>query len=146
VIVARVALIAGLWVAFSAQALTISLRELPQVTSTDPAAQARPRVVSPEVERKIREARITGFWVVDEGEYLYRIARLFAQGDDDARALEREFAALNGGAIGVGGRASLAVGSQLMLPRRLLITPAPRAPDIAAAAPVSPAPPMSRST
>lgn len=134
-IVARIALIAGLWVAFSAQALTLtltlSLRELAQVTSPDDAAQPGPRVVSPAVERKIREARVSGYWVVDEGEYLYRIARLFAVSDDDARALEREFAALNGHAIGAGDAGSLVIGSRLTLPQRLL------APSIAPAAAAS---------
>lgn len=146
-IVARIALIAGLWVAFSAHALTISLRELAQVTSAD--AQPGPRVVSPEVERKIRAARASGYWVVDEGEYLYRIAWLFAANDDDARALEQEFAALNRYAMGAGNHGSLVIGSRLMLPERLLAVPpaisAPELPQPSISAPAAapPAPSVS---
>lgn len=112
---ALIALIAGLCAASPAQPARFGIDDFPP--------KAEPRVVSPELERKMTEARIAGFWVVEEGEYLYRIARLFARDDAEARVLERELAIANANAMVDADPQRLIVGSRLALPRSLVANP-----------------------
>ncbi|QJR13887.1 hypothetical protein DSM104440_00677 [Usitatibacter palustris] len=105
-----------------------------------------PRVVSPETEKRIQLARERGFWIIEEGDYLYRIARNFAPDEAGARVLVDELRELNPNALMNGAAAKLVVGARLHLPRRLLV--APDASATAQAPPLSPpapatAPPVS---
>ena len=87
-----------------------------------PATSAVP-VLSPTLERKIREARASGSWLVEEGENLYAIARRFAASEAEAAALAQELHAMNREAVNGTLEAPLRVGSRLRLPARLATAP-----------------------
>ena len=75
--------------------------------------------MSPALERKVREARASGSWPVEEGEQLYTISRYFAADEAGAAAIAREIRALNADIVGAAADAPLRVGSRLRLPARL---------------------------
>ena len=88
-----------------------------------PSATAAP-VLSPTLDRKIREARASGAWLVEEGETFYTIGRLFAADEAEALVIAREFRALNPGVGNGGDLTTLQVGARLRLPPRLAVASA----------------------
>ena len=104
-------------------ALAASLAVAQEASPAAPAASAAP-VRSPALDRRIREARATGTWVVEEGETLYSISRHFAADQNEARVLEREFRDLNAAVVNGAAGATPRVGARLRLPPRLALAPA----------------------
>lgn len=104
------------------------------------AANGNPSpLVSPSTDHRVAQARARGYWVVEEGEYLYRISRYFAVDEADANRLVKELRALNENALIQGDASRLVVGARLRLPDRLLdkrAAPASKA-EISPAAPGS---------
>src|SRR5262245_4977140 len=102
-----------------------------------------PRVISPAAEQRIQQARERGFWIVEEGDYLYRIARYFASDEEAVKALVAELRELNEHALMNGRTGSkLVVGARLHLPARLKAVPEAAPPAVAvgpaAVPPISP--------
>ncbi len=99
-----------------------SVAAFAQAGAPGPATTSAAPVITPALERKIREAHASGSWLVEEGEELYTISRYFARDEAEALALARELAALNPEvAIDRGDR--LRVGARLRLPPRLAAAP-----------------------
>jgi hypothetical protein len=107
---------------------------LPLVSPAPVAAQAT--VVTPEVAQKIERARQRGYWVIEEGDHLYRISRYFVPGIVQVKALAKELEVLNPNALIYGDPTRLVVGARLFLPKRLLEDSA-QSPPAAVAAPGS---------
>ena len=101
------------------------------------AAIAAP-LVAPGVEQRITEARQRGYWVIQEGESLYRIGRYFAADESQTRAIAKELQEANPNALILGDPSRLVVGARLRLPERLVSKPS--SPPAPVAAPVPPAP------
>jgi hypothetical protein len=73
-------------------------------------------VVPSALERKIQLARTTGTWTVEEGDTLYRIARLFYSESPAVTAMVRALVQLNEQAFIHGDPSRLVVGTRLVLP------------------------------
>ena len=91
---------------------------VPPLAIPAPAA-AQSTVVSPETAQKIERARQRGYWVIEEGDHLYRISRYFVSGIVQVRALAKELETLNSNALIFGDPTRLVVGARLFLPKRL---------------------------
>ena len=86
-----------------------------------PTAHAQgPSVVSPQAVDRIAVARATGFWVIREGDHLYRISRHFAPEGAEVSRLAKELQEINGHAMMFGDPSRLVVGARLRLPERLV--------------------------
>jgi hypothetical protein len=97
-----------------------------------------------ELDRRIQAARVRGFWVIREGEWLGQISRLFAASGAEARELARELFTTNGHAFIGGNPGKLVVGARLVLPKRF--TAARDAPATGAAPAQTVPPPQALST
>ncbi len=93
-----------------------------------PAWGQGPSVVTRQVDRKILEARSSGYWVIGEGEHLYRIARHFETEAVSLKALVAELAAANPQAMLAGDPGRLIVGARIRLPERLRLKASALAP------------------
>jgi hypothetical protein len=75
---------------------------------------------TPIPDARAAQALQRGFWVVEPGDHLYRIARHFATTEDEARRLANELKQLNDHAIMSNDAAKLVVGARIHLPKRML--------------------------
>ena len=98
------------------------------------ASTASGQPTTPIADARAAQALQRGYWVVEPGDHLYRIARHFATTEDEARRLANELKQLNDHAIMSNDASKLVVGARIRLPKRLLGEPEP-ATSIAAAAP-----------
>ncbi|MBL0143378.1 MAG: hypothetical protein IPP91_15025 [Betaproteobacteria bacterium] len=83
-------------------------------------AQSISPMVVPDVAARIAEARETGYWLVQEGDQLYRICRHFAADRAGTRRLAREIELLNPNAFPLGEASPLTVGARIRLPDGLV--------------------------
>ncbi len=116
------------------------------------AAAERPTALAPAAtDERAQLALERGYWVVQPGDHLYRIARHFAANEEEARRLANELKLLNDHALISSDASKLVVGARIKLPPRLLGQPEEdrrpaSVPKVAAApgtAPQSTAPPAS---
>ena len=77
-----------------------------------------PVSASSTAHRRVAEARERGYWVVAEGDHLFRISRLLASDESEVPRLAQELHASNSGAFMLGDRGKLVVGARLRLPER----------------------------
>jgi hypothetical protein len=104
----------------------------PATTAPAAAQGPAPVMVSPEISDKVERARQRGYWVIEEGDHLYRISRYFVSGIAQVRALAKELETLNPNALIYGDATRLVVGARLRLPARLVEGPAPAPPSATA--------------
>lgn len=76
--------------------------------------------MSPQAVDRIAVARATGYWVIREGDHLYRISRYFAPEGPEVSRLAKELQTLNGHALMIGDPSRLVIGARLRLPERLV--------------------------
>jgi len=74
--------------------------------------------VDPALQKRVAEARETGVWVVREGDTVFRVSRLFATDESDAKRFASDLEALNPSAFVLNDPGRLAVGATLRIPDR----------------------------
>ena len=86
----------------------------------------------PAIQQRVAEARERGFWIVREGDTVFRISRYLAEDDRDAKRLAAELEALNPSVFVLTDPGKLVVGAKVILPERYRAAGAAKAPSATA--------------
>lgn len=105
--------------------------------------QGSPDASDASIQQRVAEARERGFWIVMEGDTLFRISRYFAEDERDAKRLASELQSLNRNVSVVTNSGKLVAGAKLLLPERYRAAGAAKPPAATAAKPSAPTPPTS---
>lgn len=92
----------------------------------------------PAIQQRVAEARERGFWIVREGDTVFRISRYLAEDDRDAKRLAAELEALNPSVFVLTDPGKLVVGAKVILPERYRAAGAARPPSATSAKPSAP--------
>ena len=87
--------------------------------STAPCQEPRP-AVDAALQKRVADARQTGIWIVHEGDTIFRISRLLAADEADAKRLAAELEALNPNVSVLTDPTRLRLGAYLKIPERYL--------------------------
>ena len=102
------------------------------------SGQAAAPGADPSFEARVAQARESGYWVVREGDTMYRISRFFAADDNDARRLAAELESQNPNAFVLNDPGRLRPGARIRIPDRYLAVGTARTPAASRAGQLTP--------